>query len=428
MNLWRTIVVACLALPILAGAAVGQEKKTLTVWMTDSRASYKAWLVKYIAEFKKTRPDVEINVVQMAPNDAYVKWPAAVAAGNAPDITWMFVAYAPWLHEMPGGGFLPMNDVIEQLGAEKFSETTKAAWRHNGQYLCAPVSRQTSYLFWRKDKFKAAGLEAPRTWADVTAAAKKLTAPEAGQFGIAMAGKPDFQLKQVWETILYSNGGNLIARDGKVTVDSPESVRATDIYRELFASSPPGSMANGFIEINRIFAQGSAAMVVSLPVVLTQLLSVDASLAGQVGAVIPSDNGGDATMQNYRGWCVFKTSKHPELAKEFIKLLFTTDAYADHLEAGQLASLPVYNDRVAVDRFFSTNATAKAFPDALRYILDNGRGYYAGINLYGPSPQAGQLNNEGVIERALNRFLVEKGSAATTVKTMHSEFERIMNK
>ena len=125
---------------------------------------------------------------------------------------------------------------------------------------------------------------------------------------------------------------------------------------------------------------------------------------------------------------MFKTSKHPELAKEFIKLLFSTDAYADHLEAAQLASLPVYNDKVAVDRFFSTNKTAKAFPDALRYILDHGRGYYAGINLYGPNPKAGQLNNEGVIERALNRYLAEKGNAAATVKTIHSEIERVMKK
>lgn len=425
---WRKIIALCLALPILATSAAAQEKKSLTLWMTDSRTSYKTWLEKYIAEFKKTRPGVEINVVQMAPADAYVKWPAAVAAGNAPDITWMFVAFAPWLHEMPGGGFVPMNDVMEQLGIDRFSETTRAAWRLNGQYLCVPVTRQTSYLFWRKDKFKAAGLDAPRTWDDVVAAARKLTAPETGQFGIAMAGKPDFQIRQIWETILYSNGGNLIDRDGKVIAGSPQSLRATEVYRDLFASSPPGSMANAYVEINRIFGQGSAAMVVSLPVVLTQLLSSDPSLAGQVGAVIPSDNGGDATMQNYRGWCVFKTSKHPELAKDFIKSLFSTEAYADHLEAAQLASLPVYDDKAAVDRFFSTNKIAKAFPEALRYILDHGRGYYAGVNLYGPNPKAGQLNNEGVIERALNRFLAEKGDAGKTVKTIQSEIERVMKK
>lgn len=428
MKLWRKIAAACLALPMLAGAAVGQEKKTLTLWMTDSRSSYKAWLEKNIAEFKKRRPGVEISVVQMAPADAYVKWPAAVAAGNVPDITWMFAAFAPWLHEMPGGGFVPMNDVMEQLGIDKFTDTAKAAWRLNGEYLCTPVSRQTSYLFWRKDMFKAAALEAPRTWDDVVAAAKKLTVPEKGQFGIAMAGKPDFQIRQIWETILYSNGGNLIDRSGKVIADSPESVRATEIYRALFASSPPGSLANAYVEINRAFGQGSTAMVISLPVVLTQLLQTDPHLAGQVGAVIPSDNGGRDTMQNYRGWCVFKASKNPEIAKEFVKQLYSTGAYADHLEAAQLSSLPVYNDKAAIERFFSTNKTAQAFPEALRYVLDNNSGYYAGINLFGPSAKAGQLNNEGVIERQLNRFLVEKGDAAATVKVIASEIERVMKK
>ncbi|WP_378948429.1 ABC transporter substrate-binding protein [Mesorhizobium sp. ANAO-SY3R2] len=396
--------------------------------MTDSRSSYKEWLEKYAAEFKKQRPDVEINIVQMAPADAYLKWPAAVAAGNAPDITWMFVAFAPWLHEMPGGGFVPMNDVMEDLGVDKFTDTSKAAWRLGDQYLCAPVSRQTSYLFWRKDLFKAAGLEPPRTWDDVVAAAKTLTVPEKGEFGIAMAGKSDFQIRQIWETILYSNGGDLIDSTGKVVADSPESVRATEIYRELFGSSPPGSLANAYVEINRIFGQGATAMVVSLPVVLTQLLQGDPSLAGQVGAVIPSDNGGTDTMQNYRGWCVFKTSKHPEIAKDFVKMLFSTDAYADHLEAAQLSSMPVYDDKVAIERFFTTNKTAQAFPEALRYVLDHDSGYYSGINRLGPNPKAGQLNNEGVIERHLNRFLVEKGDAAATVKAIASDIERVMGK
>jgi ABC-type glycerol-3-phosphate transport system substrate-binding protein len=194
----------------MAGAAVGQESKTLTLWMTDSRSSYKAWLEKYAAEFEKLHPGVDIDIVQMAPADAYVKWPAAVAAGNAPDITWMFVAFAPWLHEMSGGGFVPMNDVVDALGADKFTDTAKAAWRLDGDYLCTPVSRQTSYLFWRKDLFKQAGIADPKSWDDVMTAAKKLTVPEEGQFGIAMAGKPDFQIRQIWETILYSNGGDLI--------------------------------------------------------------------------------------------------------------------------------------------------------------------------------------------------------------------------
>jgi multiple sugar transport system substrate-binding protein len=410
----------------MAGAAVGQESKTLTLWMTDSRSSYKAWLEKYAAEFEKLHPGVDIDIVQMAPADAYVKWPAAVAAGNAPDITWMFVAFAPWLHEMSGGGFVPMNDVVDALGADKFTDTAKAAWRLDGDYLCTPVSRQTSYLFWRKDLFKQAGIADPKSWDDVMTAAKKLTVPEEGQFGIAMAGKPDFQIRQIWETILYSNGGDLIDSTGKVVADSPEAVRATEVYRELFASSPPGSLASAYVEINRIFGQGATAMVISLPVVLTQLLQTDPDMAGQVGAVIPSDNGGTDTMQNYRGWCVFKSSKNPDLAKEFIKTLFSTEAYAEHLEAAQLSSLPVYNDGAAIERFFTTNKTAQAFPDAIRYILDHSSGYYAGINRLGPNPKAGQLNNEGVIERHLNRFLVEKGDAAATVKTIASDIERVM--
>lgn len=425
MNTIRMMAAAALLVPF-AGTALAEEK-TLTVWMTDARATYMDWLQNNAESFREQHPDVRLEFVQMPPSDAYLRWPSAVAAGNAPDITWMFVAFAPWLHQMPGGGFVSMNDVVEDLGVDNFSETTKAAWRLDGEFLCVPVSRQTSYLFYRKDLFEEAGLQPPDTWDDVLEAAEALNRPSEGRFGIALAGRTDFQVRQAWETILYSNGGELIEADGTVVVNSPEAIEAAELYRQLFQFSPPGSLSSGYVEINRTFGQGTAAMVISLPVVMTQLLQGNPDLAGQVGAVIPSNIGNRETMQNYRGWCVFESSEHPEIAKDFIRHLFSAESYAEHLEAAQMSSLPVYNNEEAIDVFFTNNQTAQAFPEAHEYILNHETGYYAGVNRMGPNPHAGQINNEGVIERSLNAFLAGEFDAETAVERIHQDIERIMN-
>jgi multiple sugar transport system substrate-binding protein len=419
-----TVVLGALLGPMVA---IAQQPVKLTLWFTDSRSQYKTWLDKAAAEFRKTNPNVTFEIVQMSPNDAYIKWPAAVASGTTPDITWMFFAFSSWVNDLPGGALVPMDDVINALGKDKFHPDGLSAWKYRDKYLGTPYTRQPFYLFWRKDRFAAAGLPPPKTWSDVINAAKVLHKPEKGEYGIAIAGKGDWSVRQNFETVLYSNGGHLLSKDGKAAFDNEVGRKAIDIYTEMFKYTPPGSLNAAYAEVNRSFAQGGAAMAISLPVALNQFHEVNPDKAGQVGALIPSDIGLAMTMQNNKGWSIFEKSKHQAEAKKFIQFLYSTEQYAAGLEAAALGGLALYNDKDAIDLFFNRVGSVKAYPDVVSTLLANHSGYYSGIDWYGQNPKGGLVGSKGLVERNLNMHLAKKLNSADTAKNIQRELKEIFD-
>jgi multiple sugar transport system substrate-binding protein len=282
-------------------------------------------------------------------------------------------------------------------------------------------------LFWRKDRFAAAGLPPPKTWTDVINAAKVLHKPEKGEYGIAIAGKGDWSVRQNFETVLYSNGGHLLSKDGKAAFDNEVGRKAIDIYTEMFKYTPPGSLNAAYAEVNRSFAQGGAAMAISLPVALNQFHEVNPDKAGQVGALIPSDIGLAMTMQNNKGWSIFEKSKHQAEAKKFIQFLYSTEQYAAGLEAAALGGLALYNDKDAIDLFFNRVGSVKAYPDVVSTLLANHSGYYSGIDWYGQNPKGGLVGSKGLVERNLNMHLAKKLNSADTAKNIQRELKEIFD-
>lgn len=423
----RVLMITLLASLLAPLAAVAQQPVKLTLWFTDSRAQYKTWLEKAATEFRKTNPHVTFEIVQMSPNDAYIKWPASVAAGNPPDITWMFFAFSAWVNDLPGGTLVSMDDVVDALGKEKFHPDGLSSWRYKDKYLGVPFTRQPFYLFWRKDRFAAAGLPEPKTWTDVINAAKVLHKPEKGEYGIAIAGKGDWSVRQNFEVVLYSNGGHLLSKDGKAAFDNEVGRKAIDIYTELFKYTPPGSLNAAYAEVNRSFATGAPAMAISLPVALSQFHDANKDKAGQVGALIPSDIGLAMTMQNNKGWSIFEKSKNQAEAKKFVQFLYSTEQYAAGLESTALGGLALYDDKAAIEMYFDRVGSVKAYPDVVNTLMANHSGYYSGIDWYGQNPKGGLVGSKGIVERHMNMHLAKKLSSADTAKAIQRELKEIFD-
>ncbi|MBP7831037.1 MAG: extracellular solute-binding protein [Kiritimatiellae bacterium] len=96
-------------------------------------------------------------------------------------------------------------------------------------------------LLYRKDLFDEAGLAYPTkdwTWDDLLHAARRLTRPEEGRYGLAMGrGKHE---SWYWVTFLWSAGGEVMTYDEgqdewRIAFDSPAGVEALDFYTRLGA-------------------------------------------------------------------------------------------------------------------------------------------------------------------------------------------------
>ncbi len=135
----------------------------------------------------------------------------------------------------------------------------------NGAVFGLPVYGESTFLMYRKDLFAQFGISAPpKTTDELEADAQKISAGTQGQVaGITMRGAPGIQSVYPWAGVLRSFGGSFFDSAGKIAINSPESVKATQYWANLLQKYGPKGAANFDWEQNRIaFTQGKAAMTI----------------------------------------------------------------------------------------------------------------------------------------------------------------------
>ena len=158
----------------------------------------------------------------------------AIMAGNPPDIFMVEISELPTLLAM--NAVLPLDDYIKKM-EKGYWEDFFAPFRENatisGKIYGVPFQRSTPVLYWNKEAFKAAGLDAekpPKTWDELKDYATKLTIKDK-QWGVTISGGWNDWL---YEAFVRQNGSFLISPDGlKANFDSKEAIEALDFWVEL---------------------------------------------------------------------------------------------------------------------------------------------------------------------------------------------------
>src|SRR5687768_8154874 len=160
---------------------------------------------------------------------------AAFRAGNAPHILQVFeVGTATMMGAR--GAIKPVGDMMKEAG-EKFDPKAYlpavAAYYSTakGELLSFPFNSSTTVMWYNKDAFKKAGLNAdqpPKTWPEVFEAAKKLQASGHPTCGFATAWVTWVNLEQfsVWHNVPLATKQNGIGGfDTELKINSPTHVR-----------------------------------------------------------------------------------------------------------------------------------------------------------------------------------------------------------
>ena len=141
-------------------------------------------------------------------------------------------------------------------------------------------------LFYRRDLFEQFKLQRPKTWQDVTAAAKTIYEGTNKQvFGIVLRGK-GAAATSMFGPVLYDFGGRWADRTtGDIALNTPEALAAFEWWGSMLRNyGPPGSVNNHWAEVTSIFAQGRAAMMFDDITFATTFADVNKStVAGKVG-------------------------------------------------------------------------------------------------------------------------------------------------
>lgn len=215
---------------------------TIQYWHSHAEAQM-GGLNYMIEEFRKKYPHITVEpVFQGGYADLQKKLSAAVAANDVPAVTNVEVSVVANFAD--GGLFEDLTPYIkrDKVDLEDFSKGMLQAYAYNDKQYGFPLIVSTSVMVYNKTMFDKLGVQPPQTWDEIEDFNKKVTVKEGGKttrYAFSVPG---------WDTWYYdpwiSNGGGaVLADDGKVGLDKPESQRWAHNFKKWLDD---GSMLMGF--------------------------------------------------------------------------------------------------------------------------------------------------------------------------------------
>lgn len=157
---------------------------------------------------------------------------------------------------------------MDDLGADydyaDIFEPVRNSLSSGGKLFAVPFYAESSFTFYRKDLFDAAGLKMPEqpTYDDITKFAAALTDKSKEQYGICLRGKPGWGENMAYVgTLVNTFGGSWFDMKWQPQLESAQWKKAVGTYIELMTKyGPPGATSNGHNENRALFATGHCAM------------------------------------------------------------------------------------------------------------------------------------------------------------------------
>jgi sorbitol/mannitol transport system substrate-binding protein len=220
---------------------------------------------------------------------------------------------------------VPLDDFPASYDYNDVFKNVRDALSDGGKLFAVPFYAESSFTFYRKDLFDAAGLKMPDkpTYAQITEFADKLTDKSKEQYGICLRGKPGWGENMAYfDTLVNTMGGQWFDMSWKPMLDTKPWHDSLQWYVDIMhRDGPPGATANGHNENRALFSTGHCAMWIDATSAAgyiynkanSQVYDKTAFTAAPV-AVTPNGSGW------FWAWAlaVPATSKQQGVAKEFL--------------------------------------------------------------------------------------------------------------
>jgi multiple sugar transport system substrate-binding protein len=272
----RTIAVLTAAFLVLVTAACGGGDKAAA----PAANSIKVWTLenlpprleaqKALAQRFTQATGVTVDLVGVDENQFQQLIQSSAASGDVPDVVGAVGLSA--VRSLARDQLLDTataGRIVADLGDTTFSKRALELTRDGTTQLAVPSDGWAQLLLYRKDLLTAAGLPIPRTYADLTAAAKALNKNGvAGFVGATAAG--DAFTQQTFEHIALANNCEMVDAGGTITLDSPPCQAAFAFYDDLIrTASVPG--AQDADTTRATYFAGKAAMMIWSSFILDEL-------------------------------------------------------------------------------------------------------------------------------------------------------------
>ncbi|MDN4525827.1 sugar ABC transporter substrate-binding protein [Fictibacillus fluitans] len=307
---------------LLTGALTGcssgssnSDKTVINVWGMGEEAKS---LPKIAEAFEKENPKIDVKVQAIPWETAHDKLLTAVAAKKGPDVVQMGTT---WIPEFGSAKALldlkPYMKKYPELDPSNYYEGSVETTKYKDQTVGVPWYIDTRVLFYRTDLLKKAGYsEAPKTWEELSAAAKKLADRGDNKYGISL----DTKEQSLGFMFARQNGAELLDSQGKPHFNDPKFVEAVDYLNSFFknGSAPKDS---GIDIVQGFRGEGMLPMFISGPWMVKLINDQAPDLKGKwATAVLPKKENNLSSLGG-SNLSVFKYTKQKDASLKFLSFM-----------------------------------------------------------------------------------------------------------
>jgi len=403
----------------------------LEFWHSEVEQNRVETFARLIEKFEAENPDIKVKQVPIEENDMRIRLATAEAAGVFPDIASlsqeMILRYG-------GAGLLSTEaaeSTVADLGRDDFYKggldyLTGPA----GELYGVPYTGWVQGIWYRKDWFAEAGLEAPLAWEDIKAAAEKFNDAPNRVYGIVIGTDKDVYAEQVFTQFALSNEALLFDKDGNVTFDTPQMIEALTFYNELDKFTPPGPTT--WRDARDLYLNGTLAMMFYSTFIMDD---IGIGRTGFKGAVVPDlvhktgfapyiEHKVKASYGPVSGFGIFKSSKEIEADKKFIKFLMKKDDYIKIMHMAPGGFNPMLKS-VATSQEFLGNEILQAWGETYKTIAAGLENIKTFAFAYGQIfPVFGDISAQFITGDAINRMTQKGVPPADAAKWAQEEMEK----
>jgi len=195
-----------------------------------------------------------------------------------------------------------------------------------------------SMMVYRESQLKAAGFDSfPK---DTDGFLKMMKAlKEKGTPGGFALGHATGDANTWCHWVVWAFGGKMVDKSGKVVLDSPETIKALEYSKELYSTFVPGTLSWLDPSNNKVFLDGQVSVTNNgISIYYAAKTSKDPNiqkLAGDINhATYPvGPSGSGAAFHLFLNQMIFKYTKYPKAAKEFIRFMMEEEQYGKWMQA-----------------------------------------------------------------------------------------------
>ncbi|OHV62748.1 ABC transporter substrate-binding protein [Pseudofrankia sp. BMG5.36] len=292
--------------------------------------------------FHKAYPNITVKPQGVPVADVLTKLRTDTAAGTPPD-----VAQIGWSKMSEALQALPVTPVQQIPSASEWQAHTAgmsanilSAVSSGGVVKAMPYTMSIPILYINADLFRKAGLDPdkpPTTMDQVKkdALAIKATGAEGIYIGVADDSKSDF----LTQSVVNSNGGSLVGKDGEETVDSPAAVGALTAMGDLTKSGAQPAVSSA--SAVSAFTSGKLGMLLTSTALMTSAQKAATGKFELRTSGFPTF-GSKPAKPTYSGAglaILAKDDVHKRAAWEFVK--FVTSEAGFEIITSQIGYLPL---------------------------------------------------------------------------------------